>query len=134
MLLTSKHRRSSRSRVPKKPFDKETFVKSNKVDRSPGKVYIREMAHLKEEVEQAKEVEEIDIYDECPDGKGYEYDKDMYLANDHYAQMVDEEIAQQEEKRRLEAEQLEEDCKDCSYCEEWISRKERFSNHNGNEI
>ena len=34
----------------------------------------------------------VDIYSECPVFKDYYYDKDMYLANDRYATMVDEEI------------------------------------------
>jgi len=34
----------------------------------------------------------VDIYSECPVFKDYDYDKDMYLANDRYATMVDEEI------------------------------------------
>ena len=32
------------------------------------------------------------IYSECPVFKDYHYDKDMYLANDRYASMVDEVI------------------------------------------
>ena len=34
----------------------------------------------------------VDIYADCPVFKDYDYDKDMYLANDRYATMVDEEI------------------------------------------
>ena len=33
-----------------------------------------------------------DIYSDCPIFKDYYYDKDMYLANDRYASMVDDEI------------------------------------------
>lgn len=33
-----------------------------------------------------------DIYSECPVFKDYDYDKDMYLANDRYAAMIDEDI------------------------------------------
>ena len=35
----------------------------------------------------------FDIYDECPDEEGYEYDKDYYLASSCYSSFVDEEIA-----------------------------------------
>ena len=35
---------------------------------------------------------QADIYSDCPIFKDYEYDKDMYLANDRYAAMIDEEI------------------------------------------
>ena len=42
---------------------------------------------------EASQEAKVDMYADCPEHAGYEYDKDMYLANDRYAEMVDNDIA-----------------------------------------
>ncbi len=44
---------------------------------------------------------ELDIYDECPIAAFY-YDKDMYLANDRYAEYIDSQIADDDRQMTLD--------------------------------
>ena len=99
MLLTPEHRRSNRRRVSQKTFDVKSFIENNKVETMPGKLYRLETKNVEVEKKNVEVKEEEnyvekhdDIYDECPEHAGYEYDKDMYLANDRYAEMVDNDI------------------------------------------
>ena len=70
MLLTPEHRRSNRKRVKREVFNLETFIQENKIDRMPGKLY--RIDNKKVVVEK-----QDDIYDECHEHSGKEYDKDM---------------------------------------------------------
>ena len=82
MLLTPQHRRSNRVRdnAVKK------YIENNKIEKIPGLLYRKNKTLNK------PSSDEDDIYSDCPNIKGYEYDKDMYLANDRYATMVDNDI------------------------------------------
>ena len=51
----------------------------------PGKLYRKTIKESEEKVQ------EEDDYSECPTASFY-YDKDMYLANDRYAKIVDDSI------------------------------------------
>ncbi len=99
MLLTPEHRRSNRRRVKRQDFDMKKFIKENKVETMPGKLFRIEMKNVEVETKnvEAKEEEsqeaKVYIYADCPEHAGYEYDKDMYLGNDRYAEMVDNDIA-----------------------------------------
>ena len=131
MLLTPEHRRSNRRRVKNKGFEMDVFIKANKVESRPGKLHRREKKNVeveeknvevkKEEQSNENEDEEHEIYLDCPKYKGYEYDKDMYLANDHYAEMVDKDIAKLEEHESIRR-------------STYFSRKERFYDRFGNQI
>jgi hypothetical protein len=86
MLLTPQHRRSERrNRKAPSKFNVSDFIKSNKIESRPGKLYHKSIENPEEDVE------EENIYDECPTASFY-YDKDMYLANDNYATLVDNAI------------------------------------------
>ena len=99
MLLTPEHRRSNRRRVKREDFDMKKFIKKNKIETMPGKLYRLETKNVEVETKNVEVKEEesqeakVDIYADCPEHAGYEYDKDMYLANDRYAEMVDNDIA-----------------------------------------
>jgi len=89
MLLTPTHRRSAR-------LTKEAYQKANCVESTPRKWrHTETQAVIKDDIED-------DIYDECPELKGYEYDKDHYLANDRYAKGVDDEIKTLKEQNELD--------------------------------
>ena len=118
MLLTPEHRRSNRRRVKNKVFNLEHFINSNKVEKIPGKLYRREEKNV--EVKEEKHEEE-DIYSECPQYDGYNYDKDMYLGNDRYAKMVDNDIATLKVRESIRR-------------STYFSRKERFYDSFGNQI
>jgi len=86
MLLTPQHRRSERrNRKAPSKFNVSDFIKSNKIESRPGKLYRKSIENPEEDVE------EENIYDECPTASFY-YDKDMYLGNDNYATLVDNAI------------------------------------------
>lgn len=86
MLLTPQHRRSERSnRKAPARFNFSNFIESNKIEKIPGKLYRKTIKESEEKVQ------EEDDYSECPTASFY-YDKDMYLANDRYAIIVDESI------------------------------------------
>ena len=78
------HRRSNRR--PRSKKDTETdakefitaFIKANRVEAMPGKLW-RESRENKED-------------DELPNVDGFNYDKDMYMANDRYASMINDEL------------------------------------------
>ena len=90
MLMMQPHRRSNRRRSSNNIIREEArhnaYKRANRVEAMPGRKY-------------REKTVEVDIYDECPNFEGYEYDKDMYLANDHYALMIDSEIADLTEKK-----------------------------------
>ena len=126
MLLTPEHRRSNRRRVKNKVFNLEHFINSNKVEKIPGKLYRREEKNVEVKEEKNVEVkeekhEEEDIYSECPQYDGYNYDKDMYLGNDRYAKMVDNDIATLKVRESIRR-------------STYFSRKERFYDSFGNQI
>lgn len=134
MLLTPQHRRNPARRSRKmEPTNVEEFP-PNQLELASNDELLQlglqprggkpGLSNPKYSSESESEVEE-DIYDDCPDGKGYEYDKDMYLANDKYAEMVDEEIEQHKEKMRLQYEER---------FASWVSRKPRYFDRCGNEI
>ena len=126
MLLTPEHRRSNRRRV-KKDFNMDSFIAENKVERLPGKLYRLEAENVEVETKNVEVKEEesleakVDIYAECPEHSGYEYDKDMYLANDRYAEMVDNDIATLKDHESIRR-------------STYFSRKERFYDASGNQI
>ena len=75
MLLAKPHRRSTRSRST------SAFIKANKIEKRPGKLYRKSMSEEKD-----------DEYADCPKFEGFDYDKDYYLASDKYAKIIDEAI------------------------------------------
>lgn len=84
MLLTPQHRRSERrNRKAPARYNTSKFIKSNKIEKIPGKLYRKTIKDNEEKVQ-----EEEDIYSECPTASFY-YDKDMYLGSDNYATLVD---------------------------------------------
>lgn len=127
MLLTPEHRRSNRRRVKKKAFNMDSFIAENKVERLPGKLYRLETKNVEVETKNVEVKEEesqeakVDIYADCPEHAGYEYDKDMYLANDRYAEMVDNDIATLKDRESIRR-------------STYFSRKERFYDASGNQI
>ena len=82
------HRRSNRRARSKKTTEKDTkdfvsaYIKANRIEAMPGKLW-RESQEKKE-----------DDHDELPNVDGFEYDKEMYMGNDRYASMVNEELAE----------------------------------------
>ena len=112
MLLTPQHRRSSRLEAKAvNPEKKETYDLSLQCD--------EEFASDQKAKTKTQEVVEEDIYADCPVEEGFEYDKDHYLASDHFASFIDEEI-----RRHLRQERR----------ARWMARKERFFDRNGDEI
>lgn len=86
MLLTPQHRRSERrNRKAPARYNTSKFIKSNKIEKTPGKLYRKSIENPEEDVE------EENIYSECPTASFY-YDKDMYLGSDNYATLVDNAI------------------------------------------
>ena len=86
MLLTPQHRRSERrNRKAPARFNVSDYIKNNKIEKRPGKLYRKIITESEEKVQ------EEDDYSECPTASFY-YDKDMYLANDRYAKIVDDSI------------------------------------------
>jgi len=77
------HRRSNRRRNTTAAYNK-----ANRIEAVPGKKYLEKKTEVK-----------IDIYEECPNFEDYEYDKDAYLANDRYATMIDNDIAELIQKK-----------------------------------
>ncbi|MBC8308334.1 MAG: hypothetical protein H8E55_72830 [Pelagibacterales bacterium] len=82
--MMTTHRRSDR--CPKNDTIKDevearvqAFIKANRVEQVPGKVWRREN----------EEKDEIQLLQST----GFEYDKEMYLANDRYSTLVDRELA-----------------------------------------
>ena len=88
------HRRSNRRPRTKKntKIDTKNFIatymKANRVEAMPGKLW-RKSQEKKEDVE-----EKEGNYDELPNVDGFEYDKEMYMGNDRYASMVNDELAE----------------------------------------
>lgn len=83
MLLTPQHRRSERrNRKAPARFNVSDYIKNNKIEKTPGKLYRKTIKDNEEKVQ------EEDIYSDCPTASFY-YDKDMYLGNDNYATLVD---------------------------------------------
>ena len=127
MLLTPEHRRSNRRRVKREDFDMKKFIKKNKIETMPGKLYRLETKNVEVETKNVEVKEEesqeakVDIYADCPEHAGYEYDKDMYLANDRYAEMVDNDIATLKDRESIRR-------------STYFSRKERFYDASGNQI
>jgi hypothetical protein len=127
MLLTPEHRRSNRRRVKKKGFNMDSFIQENKVETMPGKLYRLETKNVEVETknvevkEEESQDEKDDIYADCPEYAGYEYDKDMYLGNDRYAEMVDNDIATLKDHESIRR-------------STYFSRKERFYDASGNQI
>lgn len=82
------HRRSNRRPRTKKNTDNDTknfiaaYIKVNRIEPMPGKLW-RESQEKKE-----------DDHDELPNVDGFEYDKEMYMGNDRYASMVNDELAE----------------------------------------
>ena len=88
MLLTPQHRRSSRlSRKATKPkiAKKETYDLSLQCD--------EEMASDWDTQEKKRLLIEEDIYADCPEFEGFEYNKDYYLSSSNYSNFIDDEIA-----------------------------------------
>lgn len=132
MLLTPQHRRNPARRSRKmEPANVEKFP-PNQLELASNNELLQlglqprgGLSNPKNSIIESESEVEEDIYDDCPDGKGYEYDKDMYLANDKYAKMVDEEIEQHKEKIRLRYEER---------LSNWLTRKPRYFDCCGNEI
>tara|TARA_Y100000590_G_scaffold265564_1_gene298344 strand:- start:139 stop:501 length:363 start_codon:yes stop_codon:yes gene_type:complete len=88
MFMMQPHRRSNRRPRSKKTAGKDTkdfisaYTKANRVEAMPGKLW-RESQEKKE-----------DDYDELPNVDGFEYDKEMYMGNDRYASMINDELAE----------------------------------------
>ena len=90
------HRRSNRR--PRSKKDTETdakefitaFIKANRVEAMPGKLW-RESRENKED-DELPESRENKEDDELPNVDGFNYDKDMYMANDRYASMINDEL------------------------------------------
>lgn len=84
MFMMQPHRRSDR-RPKNNTMNTEAearvqaFIKANRVEATPGKVYRRKN-------------EENDDLPQHIDG--FDYNKEMYLANDRYATMVDNDLAE----------------------------------------
>ena len=82
------HRRSNRRPRTKKNTDNDTknfiaaYINVNRIEAMPGKLW-RESQEKKE-----------DDHDELPNVDGFEYDKEMYMGNDRYASMVNDELAE----------------------------------------
>ena len=89
MLLAKPHRRSTRSRST------SAFVKANKIEKRPGKLY------RKNEGNKIPEKDD-DIYADCPECEGFAYDKDYYLASDKYAKIIDDAISELKVKMEWE--------------------------------
>ena len=88
MFMMQPHRRSNRRPRSKKTTGKDTkdvisaYIKANRVEAMPGKLW-----------RESQEKKECD-YDELPNVDGFEYDKEMYMGNDRYASMVNDELAE----------------------------------------
>ncbi len=88
MLLTPQHRRSSRlSRKVAKPkiAKKKTYDLSLQCD--------EEFAADWDAKKEKRVLSEEDIYADCPQFEGFEYDKDHYLSSSNYSTFIDNEIA-----------------------------------------
>ena len=81
------HRRSNRRPRANKNTEKNSkdfisaYINANRVEAMPGKLW-REYKNKEEED------------DELPRIDGFDYDKEMYMANDRYASMINDEIAE----------------------------------------
>ena len=88
MFMMQPHRRSNRRPRSKKTTGKDTkdfvsaYIKANRIEAMPGKLW-RESQEKKE-----------DDHDELPNVDGFDYDKEMYMGNDRYASMVNDELAE----------------------------------------
>jgi len=88
MFMMQPHRRSNRRPRSKKTTGKDTkdfvsaYIKANRIESMPGKLW-RESQEKKEE-----------DCDELPKVDGFEYDKEMYMGNDRYASMINDELAE----------------------------------------
>ena len=82
------HRRSNRRPRTKKNTDNDTksfitsYIKANRIEAMPGKLW-RESQEKKD-----------DDCDELPKVDGFHYDKEMYMGNDRYATMINDELAE----------------------------------------
>ena len=88
MFMMQPHRRSNRRPRAKKNTEKSSkdfisaYIKANRIEAMPGKLW-----------RESKKKEE-DEDDELPHVDGFDYDKEMYMANDRYASMINDEIAE----------------------------------------
>tara|TARA_Y100000389_G_scaffold186333_1_gene206588 strand:+ start:275 stop:637 length:363 start_codon:yes stop_codon:yes gene_type:complete len=90
------HRRSNRrprnNKTTKDEVEKrvQAFIEANRVENLPGKLYIRESKNQEEDTDELVVPWFI---------QGFEYDKEMYMANDRYASMVQKELAEAMENK-----------------------------------
>ena len=81
------HRRSNRRPRNNKTTQNEAksivqaFIEANRVEKRPGKLYRKSLEYKEEDHVVPSQVE------------GFEYDKEMYIANDRYAKMIEKELA-----------------------------------------
>lgn len=86
MFMMQPHRRSNRRPRNNKTTKNEAkshvqaFIKANRVEKRPGKLYRKSLEYKEEDNVVPSYVE------------GFDYDKEMYIANDRYASMVEKEL------------------------------------------
>ena len=91
MFMMQPHRRSNRrprnNKTTKDEAEKrvQAFIEANRVENLPGKLYIRESKNQEEDTDELVVPWFV---------KGFDYDKEMYMANDRYASMVQKELAE----------------------------------------
>ena len=96
MFMMQPHRRSNRcprnNKTTKDEAEKrvQAFIEANRVENLPGKLYIREGKNAEEDVDCLVVPWFV---------QGFDYDKEMYMANDRYASMVQKELAEAIEKK-----------------------------------
>ena len=92
------HRRSNRrprnNKTTKDEAEKrvQAFIEANRVEARPGKLY-------RQSLESKNAEEDADCLVVPWFVKGFDYDKEMYMANDRYASMVQKELTEAIEKK-----------------------------------
>lgn len=110
------HRRSNRcprnNKTTKDEAEKQVqaFIEANRVENLPGKLYIRESQNAEEDADCLVVPWFV---------QGFDYDKEMYMANDRYASMVQKELAEAIEKK------LWNDAQE-NYAEDEANHKDKF--------
>ena len=112
------HRRSNRRPRNNKTTKEEAenrvqaFIEANRVEARPGKLY-----RLSLESKNAEEDSDCLVVPWFV--QGFDYDKEMYIANDRYASMVEKELAEAIEKKLWDEAQK-------NYAEDEAAHKDQF--------
>ena len=118
MFMMQPHRRSNRRPRNNKTTQNEAkervqaFIKANRIEARPGKLYRREQESKNSEEDTDELVVPWFV-------QGFEYDKEMYMANDRYAKMIEKELAKFIEDKLWDEAQK-------NYAEDEADHKDKF--------